>query len=78
MSDFLFIKSDWCVACRSMETLLPAIEKRWGIKFTVITDNEKMDVPAFVRLENGKMIGELRLHGYSSEKAVDEWLKVYA
>lgn len=76
MKRFKAIFADWCVACRSLD--LSKHENEFGVKFEVVTDNDRLDVPIFQCFENEKMIGELYLHGYANENAINEWLKVFA
>lgn len=80
MKKFKVIVVDWCVACRSIKTVLPEFEEKYGIKFEYETafDVDERNVPVIICEVDGKKLGELSLHGYVNANAIDNWLKVFA
>lgn len=77
MIQYKVLTADWCVACKSIQTILPKFEEKYGIKFEIVSNSDSYDLPTFIVTEDGKEKGVLHLHGYINEKAIDDFLKVF-
>lgn len=78
MIQYKVLTADWCIACKSIQTILPKFEEKYGIKFEIVPNSDLYDLPVLLVVEDGKERAWLHLHGYISEKAIDDFLKVFA
>lgn len=78
MIQYKVLTADWCVACRTLKTILPEFEKKYNIKFEIVPNSDLYDLPVLLVVEEGKEKAWLHLHGYISERAIDDFLRVLA